>query len=383
MEMTGKRKRMQTVTVLALGLAIMLAALTQRLDVAYGAAGIDTEKKDCRILFTLDADVLSEAGELDPAAADSSDYLQYYSELSEALEGTGEAGEKAIEVKLFRVAQIKVDGSYEALAGYREALDGLEKASSTTTAGQWSDWALAAAEAVAGKEPDAETQIRRTDDGKVSGAAENLAVGLYLVSVEPLMTDIYQYSFIPYLISLPNNYYGRTGDDTWNYGDDDENPVYVGLKPERQDRYGDLVIEKKLTSYNETLKGASFVFEVKAVKENRLVYSDVVSLVFGKYGTERVTLEHIPAGADVTVTEVYSGASYSPVPDGAYVRGTVIQADDAVKVSFENQYDEHLRAGSTSVVNHFLYEKTEGQDGQPGSDSLDWEKLENGNNDRS
>ena len=148
----------------------------------------------------------------------------------------------------------------------------------------------------------------------------------------------------------------------------------MGLKPEREERYGDLEIEKKLSSYNETLKGASFVFEIRAVKDDTLVYSDVVSLTFQGPGTERVKIEQIPAGAEVTVTEVYSGGSYAPV-DGGTVKTTVVRADsESAKVVFVNEYDGKLNGGGTSVVNHFTYEKDES-----GTEDLKWEKLENSN----
>ena len=88
------------------------------------------------------------------------------------------------------------------------------------------------------------------------------------------------------------------------------------------------------------------------------MYSDVVSLVFDAAGTKSVTIENIPAGAQVTVTEVYSGASYSLTADTAQTQQVQIVADGEegapVSVSFENEYNESLNGGS-SVENHFNY----------------------------
>ena len=170
----------------------------------------------------------------------------------------------------------------------------------------------------------------------------------------------YTYSFIPYLLSLPGNDYYSTGDDTWNYD------LSVGLKPQQDNRLGRLIIEKTLTSYNATLGGASFIFQVEAVRDGEKVYSNVVSLVFDGPGTKSIELEGLPAGATVTVKEVYTGASYQAVTSP--VQTTVIVADGMegapASVSFENTYDEHLRGG-TSVVNRFIHN----EDG-----SFDWEQ---------
>ena len=393
-----KGKRARSAGALMLGLAVLFCTLTAGPGRAYGASAIDTEKTDCRITFTLDVDVLERAGELAGLEETAPGYEQYYAELAKYLrgeelgEGTGGSAPagNAIQADLYRIASVNAGGAYTLLPEYQsiEELEGVESADSDTPAGQWLEWAQAAAERAVGTtqedgklqppaagelSPDTSVQITLTD-GKAEGTAQDLRTGLYLVWVKPVDTDYYRYSFVPFLISLPNNYYNpdeTDSSDEWIYGDEEGKPVYVGLKPEREDRYGDLVIEKILSSYNETLDGASFVFEVKAVKENTLVYSDVVSLTFDGYGSDRVIIEHIPAGAAVTVTEVYSGAGYVPA-DGALEKNTMIAADsDSAKVTFENRYDGKLNGGGTSVVNHFTYEKDES-----GKENLDWEKQD-------
>ena len=142
----------------------------------------------------------------------------------------------------------------------------------------------------------------------------------------------------------------------------------MGLKPERKDRYGNLVIDKTLTSWHETLQGASFVFEIKAEKEDQVVYNDVVSLNFDQAGTMSRTIEGIPAGAKVTVTEIYSGGSYEQTGAGM-PEGDIIRADGEIHAAFTNQYDGRLNQGGISVVNHFTYEKDTN-----GNDVLNWEK---------
>lgn len=356
-KMTGERKKRKK-AVLALTAAAILSVLTVREDTAYGEVDIQTEKEDCAITFTLDVKDLDY--DLPVLSQASPDYEKYYQELSKAMEGEDEA----IEVKLYRVAEVDISGNFKLLPGYKENPDlgSLEKANDHTTAEEWSGWAAAAAVTAAAEDSDREVSLTRDGTGTVTGTVQGLKTGMYLVDVEQVVTDAYIYSFIPYLVALPGNYYYRGSDDEWIYGD--ETPIYVGLKPEREDRYGNLIIRKTLYTYHEGLRGASFIFEIHAVKEDRLVYSDVVSLVFDEAGSRSLTVEQIPAEAEVTVTEVYSGSSYQNV--GAGVQRTTTKADTGVSVDFANTYDSHLRGGS-SVVNHFKY-------GPQNSIPLFWEK---------
>lgn len=94
-----------------------------------------------------------------------------------------------------------------------------------------------------------------------------------------------------------------------------------------------------------------------------LVYSNVVSMTFKNPGTESVTIADIPAGADVTVKEIYSGANYTLTSDVAET--VVILADPAeteqellegpVEVYFANTYDGRLNGG-TVRVNSFTFD---------------------------
>ncbi len=385
--MTGKRKWIRWMIVPAFVLTLTAAGT----GIAYGAAGIEAARTDCGIRFTLEAGELN-AGDQANLEHMSPDYREYYRELGDILESGG-----SVEVKLYRIAEVDETCRFSLLGDYDcPALEGLEQADDKTTAMEWAQWADAAAGILTGvsaegvngdggeagsgnageepggragayplPEPDGAGLIVTGENGKAQGAVSGLSTGMYLVWVEPVETEDYLYRFIPFLVSLPSLDSG----EVWNYGEDAEKPVIVGLKPEREDLYGDLSIEKNLLSYNETLAGASFVFEIKAVKEDRLVYSDVVSMTFDGPGSGSLTVEDIPAGARVTVTEIYSGAGYRE-STGTASRSTVIEAGDTAAVSFTNEYDGRLNGGGTSIINHFVYEKDE-----DGSESLDWEKL--------
>lgn len=313
MKMTGKIKKRG-----AAALVFVLAFSAVGLYSVYGAPAIETGKS-CSLSFELDGQ---------------------YEDLN-AL---------SIPVSLYKVADVEETGEYQPLSGY-ESLD-LGTVTENTTAEQWEAYAQEAVTLTdtLGTEPAAELEIRPDADGKPSGYADGLSAGMYLVEAETVQSPENVYQFIPYLVSLPNNYYSSTGDDTWVYD------VTTGLKPEQTVRYGSLVINKTLTSYNATLGDATFVFRVEGVKDGDQVLSDVVSLVFDATGTKSVTISGIPAGTQVTVTEVYGGSNYDAT--SATEQSAVIAADEEVEVpvavDFTNEYNDRMNYG-TSVVNHFEY----------------------------
>lgn len=255
-----------------------------------------------------------------------------------------------VAVDLYKIATVDKVGNYTAVEGYT-----LGTIDDKTTADAWITMAADAMAVIEANE------VEPTVSGTVAEGFVGLDLGLYLVVANETQSDTYEYSFTPYLVSLPNNYYYSQGNDAWVYD------VTTSLKPERADLYGDLVITKDLTSYNATVGGATFVFQVEATKNYKLgadaaddvkvVYSDVVSITFDAAGNKSVTINDIPAGAEVTVKEVYSGGSYTAVGETEFT--TTIVADEVVSeevtvatVTFENQYDGKLNGGS-GVVNHF------------------------------
>lgn len=310
-----------------LALALMLPGML--CSTAQAAVGINTETV-CSVSFELDGEMENE-----------------FSELKEL----------SVPVKLYKVAEVDVSGVYTALEGYGEL--GLENINDQTTAAEWEEMGRKASEAAKSLavQPTAETQMQ---EGK--GAIGNLKVGMYLVEADTVRSAEYEYKFTPYLLSLPNNYYGSTGDDTWVYD------VTTGLKPGKENRLGSLQINKNLDAYNSTLGNASFVFQVEGEKDNEVVYSNVVSLVFNGPGTKSVVISDLPAGADFTVTEIYSGASYKPVEGTSTTGSAQIVAEQAVEVTFDNTYSGQLNGGA-SVVNQFTVSEEGIWDWQQQTDS--------------
>ena len=288
--------------------------------------------------------------------------------------GFSELTELDIPVNLYKVADIAVTGKYTVTEAFAE--DVVLNVSSETKADEWKTYAAAAKKVVddsakAGT-PVAKAAAATINNGTVTIGAteeEKLPVGLYLVDAQETLSATYRYSFQPYLISLPNNYYYNTipGDDTWVY--DLTGTKAVSLKPEKADLYGDLVIEKTVDVFNGTYENATFVFQVEAAKADpdapegtvsEKVFSDVFAINFTAPGTKSLTVGKIPAGAEVIVTEVYTGASYTV---DAATEETVIVADEYLaqdksnqaKVDFTNTHDGRPNGGN-GIVNSFSYD---------------------------
>ena len=113
--------------------------------------------------------------------------------------------------------------------------------------------------------------------------------------------------------------------------------------------YGDLRIIKYLNKF-ELSEDAIFVFSVEGRIDNKLVYSNTAAVTFSKEhptGQMSTVLHHIPAGAVVTVTEVYTGSHYELViPEGGDgTETTTIVANRTVSVNFTNDYNEEEKGG--------------------------------------
>ena len=186
-----------------------------------------------------------------------------------------------------------------------------------------------------------------------TGTSKELETGLYLVYVDTVSSKTYGYDFTPYLVSAPNNEFisSGSGSDAWVYDN-----IEVDLKPSQHELTGDLEIHKTLASYNTKLGNPIFVFDVEAVDSTgEVVFSDAASIEFTSGGINSVVIKGIPAGADVTVTEVYAGGSYE-VTSSDTVKTKIIAGEKA-DVNFTNDYSNRLIYG-TGVVNHFEYDGT-------------------------
>ena len=273
-----------------------------------------------------------------------------------------------IPVTLYRVADVDASGRFTSVEPFTKVDFG--DVSNTTTADDWMKLAADAGKCLEGNPAIPEGNVSTVDVQKTQGQGsyatgtfEDLRTGMYLV----VPADTYnadhtvKYTFTPYLTALPSSEYTLTGSgsEDWEYD------TVVGLKAGEETQYGKLNITKVLSNYNETLGRTSFVFQIEGRDETgTVVYSNVISTTHEGTGPETVKLDKIPAGLTVTVTEVYSGASYRVV--GSDTDSDVIWSDSAVAdgtaggkgpngeagVTFTNEYDGGNRGGY-GVTNQF------------------------------
>lgn len=226
-----------------------------------------------------------------------------------------------IPVKVYKVADVNASAEFTSTAEF-EGLD-FNIVMKDANAATWEDLAKAAVEKLGNVEPTKTGEIANGNPTVISG----LDVGMYLIVPQETFNSDYtrKYVFTPYLTALPSSDYTQTGagSDDWQY----DRTIY--LKGEAQPQFGKLTINKTLSNYNETLGLTTSVFEIVGKDaQGNVVYTNVASITHNGAGTESVTIENIPAGIKVTVTEVYAGASYEI--DGENVKIATIVSDEAV-----------------------------------------------------
>lgn len=265
----------------------------------------------------------------------------------------------SIPVNLYKVASVDVSGNYTATGTFAKLdLSSVSADNLDTAAATWSERAAEAKKLL--KDDTEPTTTVTLTQGR--GTATGLKTGLYLVDTPKVITTNYTYTFTPYLVSLPtNNYYSGNGaSDDWIYDLTKEHNSAVGLKPEQHVRYGNLVINKELVDHNATFgNNATFVFQIDITTLDKKTETRIEELTFNAAGSDSVTIEKIPAGSTVTVTEVYSGASYKLTSENK-VKATIVandekeagQAGETAVVSFTNEHDGRTNGGY-GVKNNF------------------------------
>lgn len=270
----------------------------------------------------------------------------------------------SIPVNLYKVASVDESGNYTATDAFSKldlssvSADNLDAAAAT--------WAERAAEAKKLLKDDTEPTTTTLTQG--SGTATGLDTGLYLVDTPKVITPNYTYTFTPYLVSLPtNNYYSGNGaSDDWIYDLTKEYNSAVGLKPEQHVRYGNLVINKELVDHNATFgNNATFVFQIDITTLDKKKETRIEELTFSAAGSHSVTIEKIPAGFHVKVTEVYSGASYELASAKSQETDIIANPEKETEVefrpaevSFINKHDGRTNGGY-GVKNNFKLDENE------------------------
>lgn len=331
------RKRIKAGYLLALAALIILPCL--RLMQAQAASEIDLNH-DCSLTVSV---------EVGASVGSNAQYLEDFNQM-------------AIPVSVYKTADLDVTGQkftgVGAFAGMN--FDSVNNHPGSVTADDWqklSEEAEKILESASVQAAGSATVQKMEGAQTASGVITGLTPGLYLVAPEATYNSDYtvQYEFAPYLTALPSSQYTLEGQgsDEWMYD------TTIGLKPDALPQFGKLNIIKILKNYNETLGRTTFVFHIVGVDQDGVTrYDEVESMTYTAAGSNTVTIDNLPAGLKITVTEIYSGASYTI--DGDNKAQTVIWSDAAVSagkaeeasVTFQNRYDGGDRGGY-GVTNHF------------------------------
>lgn len=291
-----------------------------------------------------------------------------------------------IVIDLYKVADAVEDPvydtySYRAAAPYQTLADTLEDQDVLTNSG----WHALAQEAAKLTLDQGQTIPKAAEGQKAGEKIGGLEAGLYLLiargeGIETYVTSVteedgteslatvgysqeYVYTFAPELVSLP----GKAPDEEGNYST--ANPgewlyqMAVTLKPEQSVRFGSLEIRKSLPVYDASSGAPTFIFTVESTEtdaEGKPVYSCQRSLEFEASGEQVIFLEDIPVGLEVTVTEIYSGASYSLRSGIEASQRAVIRADEVAAVLFINEYNASSTGGH-GITNYFTYDGEAGK----------------------
>ena len=327
--------------------------------------------------------------------------------------------------KLYKVANVEQQAGYDAYEfefitnglldiaykGDIEALNSIT-ASSDDSAEKYKALANAAAEAIYNAQGSVSPAYNLEANGSQAGVDYGVLPGLYLVVpygsntipegspadtnvlvpndsksapypyVSKAYTETQKFTFNPQLLALPTTNTLNSADPTgWNY-----NPT-ITLKPSIEPRKGSLTINKLISAgeYNNDDIGnnqVTFVFDIKGYTDEahtNLAYTNVASIVIntkdGNSGS--ATIDGIPAGLYIVVTERYTGNSYEAVTkdgqttqivatDSTLIDDGTANATVGAFVDFENTYNGTGNKGG-SVTNTFAMGENGG-----------WEWIKNG-----
>ena len=307
---------------------------------------------------------------------------------------------------LYKVADMVKDSKYDTY-NFENGLSGiqpiLERIQSLTEDSEESavDLYKQAAQ-LAAKDVQSYTPVSPEDGQPVEEKLEGLEAGLYLLIargqkfkrtdfdkymdtndegdiITIANSTIFEYSFVPELIAIPNTHEViepndtiKTSDGPWKWD------ITATLKPGRKKRLGNLRIIKDLKNFD-AKKSVSYIFDVVATVEDEEepVFQNIYTINFTAAdvaGRKYVDIvQKIPVDAKVTVTEKYSGMNYEGVvPEGtATILAPASVEEWAVGdayVTLENDYVPTDKGGG-SVLN--MFNAVEGKDSE--GNTYHWE----------
>lgn len=271
----------------------------------------------------------------------------------------------ATEDSAYLMYHYTVAGDYADIAS--DFVDENGEFTSTITTDDWKKLASAAVE-----------KASLTSEGTVNvgDTLSNLQPGIYLVLAHGRdVTDglrartndgLYEYIFAPQLIAVPNSAQAVNGayGTATEYGGPTNKDVTMILKPTKNPLYGSVTINKVVNGFSG--EAATFVFHLNGTTPDGDIYDNYASITYnGTPESATTTVTHIPAGTELSIEEVYSGARYTYKSGNGNV---TIVADDAdpesetgladgskaVEIEFENDRG-NTTTGGNGIENKFTF----------------------------
>lgn len=262
-----------------------------------------------------------------------------------------EVGDVSLKVNIYRIATGSKDADYDTynytfdVPAFSKLGEGYDP--TTMTSDSWQSMAEAAKTIVEedSVSPDAMAPVGE----KISGLAD----GVYLALIPDAESERYSFTFTPALVAVPGKV-GTDGAPVYNtaYGSW-TNDVSAVVKWSMTQRYGSLRIDKTVTNFSG--EPATFTFRVVDTETGGEKYENYAMVIYTSEGVQSDTINRIPAGMNVTVTEVDGGAQYQAVSTAGETID--IKADGEVSVSFTNVPNDSGKSGH-GIENHFVFDES-------------------------
>lgn len=261
----------------------------------------------------------------------------------------------SVQVNVYRVATGSKDTSYDTynytfdVPAFKDLGEGYDPA--TMTSDSWQSMAKAASKIVSDKSltPDASAPAGET--------IAELPDGMYLVVIPEAHSELNSFTFTPALVAVPGKV-GADGSAVYNTSEgrwtntDPEVPVTMVAKWSMSPLYGSLQINKVVPGFSG--EAATFVYHIVDTQTSGQQYENYAAVQYTADGVQSATVNHIPAGMEVTVTEEYTGARFDLASDASQT--TSIVANQTVAVDFQNKPNDSGKQGH-GIENHFVFDE--------------------------
>lgn len=257
------------------------------------------------------------------------------------------------QVNVYLVASASKDASYDTynysfdVDAFKELGKGFDQA--TMTSDSWIKMAEAAKGIVE------KSNVSPNATAPVGESITGLKDGIYLVLIPDAQSDTNTYSFTPALVSLPGKV-GADGAPVYNTSAGrwtNTNPavaVPLVAKWSSKQRLGSLRINKTVNGFDG--KAATFVYHIVDTETGGAKYENYAAVQYTSDGVQSTTVGGLPAGINLTVTEVNTGARYRIVGDAT--KTATISGTETATVDFENESDGSGKVGH-GIENHFVF----------------------------